>query len=83
MSRVVLTSRVGEDGVLTLRVPLGKDDANRSVRVTVETAEAGPAAPILDPEAWARFVADRAGSISDPTFVRPEQGDYERRDHLG
>jgi hypothetical protein len=83
MSRVVLTSRVGADGVFTLRVPLGKDDANRTVRVAVETADAGPAPPILEPEAWARFVAERAGSIRDPTFERPEQGEVERRDDLG
>jgi hypothetical protein len=82
MSRVVLTSRVGADGVLTLHVPLGKDDANRTVRVTVETADPGSAGPILEPEAWARFVAETPGSISDPTFERPEQGEYERRDEL-
>jgi hypothetical protein len=83
MSRVVLTSRVGADGVLTLSVPLGQQEANRTVRVTVETADAGPAAPIREPEAWARFLAEMAGSIPDPTFERPEQGEYERRDDLG
>ena len=82
MNRVVLTSRVGSDGVLTLSVPLGKSDANRTVRVTVEPADPGPAAPILEPGAWARFIAETAGSISDPTFARPEQGEYEQRHEL-
>src|SRR5260370_116359 len=34
-----LTARVGADGMLTLTVPLGRQDANKTVRVVVETVE--------------------------------------------
>ena len=34
MNRMVLHSRVGADGVLHLTVPIGKEDADREVRVT-------------------------------------------------
>jgi hypothetical protein len=77
----VLTTRIGANGVLT--VPLGDEEANKDVRVTVETldAELGPALP-QDLEAWRRFLERTGGSISDPTFERPPQGDYEQRDAL-
>jgi hypothetical protein len=78
----VLTTRIGANGVLT--VPLGAEDANKDVRVTVETleAEAVPALPPQDHEAWRRFLERTGGSISDPAFERPPQGDYEERDAL-
>ncbi len=36
MNRIVVNSRVGGDGVLHLALPVGADDANQEVRVTVE-----------------------------------------------
>ncbi len=33
-------------------------------------------------EAWAEWVRSMAGSITDPSFVRPEQGEYEVREPL-
>ena len=71
----VVTTQVDGNGVLT--VPLDKEDANKHVRVTVESMES-PA----DREAWLRFIARTAGSITDPTFVRHPQGEYEKRDSL-
>ena len=75
----VVTAHVDPDGVLTLTVHLDKADANKPVRVTVETLEAKPP---LDREPWLRFIEQTAGSIPDPTFERPPQGDYEQRDAL-
>ncbi len=74
-----LTTRVGSDGVLTLS--LGREEANKVVRVVVETVEA-PAGPASSPEAWRRFIQQTAGSIADPTFVRHPQGTSEERDPL-
>jgi hypothetical protein len=76
-----LTAQVGADGVLTLTVPLGREDANKTVRVVVETVET-PAGPITDPDEWHRFVERVAGSITDPTFMRHPQGEYEQREEL-
>jgi hypothetical protein len=33
-------------------------------------------------EEWRLFVLSTAGSISDPSFVRHDQGEYERREEL-
>ncbi len=79
MSHVEITSRVGADGVLRIAVPFGPGEANREVKVIVE-----PAAAVAPPggssrEEWQAFVKSMAGCISDPTFQRAEQGQYERR----
>jgi hypothetical protein len=76
----VISAQVGPNGVLTLTVPLDKADANKPVRVTVETV--GDAKPPMDREAWLRFIEQTAGSITDPTFERQPQGEYEERDRL-
>jgi hypothetical protein len=78
MNRMILHSRVGADGVLHLTVPIGETDANREVQVTID--EVGP--PPMSPKAWRNFVQSTAGSITDASFVRHEQGEYERREEL-
>ncbi len=86
MTRIEIKSRVGSDGVLELRVPVGPDEADREVIVTVEsvgtgTATSSPAtSDPQDREDWTAFVERTAGSISDPTFRRHDQGEYEQRD---
>lgn len=76
----VITTQIGSDGVLTLNVPLAKDNANKMVRVTVETLaeEESP----MEREEWLRFIAETGGSIPDPSFMRHPQGEYEDRDPL-
>lgn len=78
MTRLEMKSRVGADGVLTLRIPIGSQDANQEVLITVEAAAQRP----LDREEWRRFLCQTAGSISDPTFKRHEQGEFEQREAL-
>lgn len=79
MTHVEIKSRVGADGVLTVTVPLGPEEANREVRIVVEPAVRceSPDPPIR--EGWRDFVNRMAGCISDPTFQRPDQGQYELR----
>lgn len=78
MNRLVVQSRVGADGVLHLSVPIGKAEADKEVTVTID-----PAAPrVMTPEEWRNFVLSTAGSVTDPTFQRHPQGDYERREEL-
>jgi hypothetical protein len=78
MQRVVVKSRIGADGVLHMTVPVGAASANQDVQVTIEPA--GP--PPMTQEEWRAFVLSMAGSITDPTFMRHEQGEYERREEL-
>lgn len=77
MTPMVVNSRVGDDGVLTLELPLGADEAGREVRVTVEPVRR----PMTQAE-WQAWVQRMAGCISDPGFERQPQGEYEEREPL-
>lgn len=72
-----MTAQVGSDGVLTLT--LDPEDANKTVRIVVETVEKAAA---KSQEEWKRWVESVAGSITDPTFIRHPQGEYEQRDEF-
>jgi hypothetical protein len=82
MSHVEITSRVDADGVLRISLPFGLDEANREVKVIVEPADLR--GPLSQPnrDEWREFVRTMAGCISDPTFRRPDQGEYERRSEV-
>jgi hypothetical protein len=82
MSHVEITSRVDADGVLRISVPFGLKEANREVKVIVESKTQGTLLSTCDREEWRDFVRSMAGCISDPTFQRPEQGEYERRSEV-
>lgn len=77
MDRMVLTSRVGVDGVLQVTLPLGTAEANREVRVTVEPV--GPA--IMSQEEWRQLVLATAGKWQGD-LERPEPGTLEEREPL-
>jgi len=77
MTHIELKTKVGPDGMLSLTVPIGIAEANREVKVIVESV-----APPMTPEEWRRFIGETAGSISDPTFRRHEQGEYEQREEF-
>lgn len=77
MTSIVLTSKVGSDGELHLTLPLTA--ADRDMRVTVE-----PIIPKKEMSAdeWRAFILSTAGSIRDPAFERPTQGELEQRQPL-
>jgi hypothetical protein len=77
MGNIVINSVIGPDGTLHLDVPIGIENANRSVLVMIEAARK----PMARAD-WGEFVRSMAGSISDPTFVRPPQLPLESRDPL-
>ncbi len=79
MIRMVIHSRVGADGVLHITVPIGKEDADREVQVTIDPAPFEP--PQMTQEEWRAFVLSTAGSWQGD-FERPDQGEYEQRDEL-
>ena len=78
----VMTIQVGADGIVTLTVPLAKAEANKTARIAVETVDdvTDSTTPITNRDDWLRFIEQTAGSITDPTFVRPPQGEFEERD---
>jgi hypothetical protein len=75
MNRMVLHSRVGADGVLHISVPMGESDAGRDVQVTIDPVGPSP----MTQEEWRNFVLSTAGSVTGPSFVRHDQGEYEHR----
>ncbi len=77
MTRVVLRSKVGKDGVLAVTVAMDPADADREVKITVDPIEATPPTE----QGWKQFIHETAGRwLGD--FERPEQGEFERRDPL-
>jgi hypothetical protein len=79
MTPTTLTSRVGPDGVLTVTVPFTPADANQEVKLTIEPVESRPP---MTQEEWRQWVESMAGSITDPSFRRHEQGEFEHREEL-
>jgi hypothetical protein len=79
MGRMVVHSRVGADGVLQLSVPVGSENADREVEVTIEVADLK--FDNTAQEEWRQFVLSTAGAWQGE-LVRPDQGVYEQRDDL-
>lgn len=80
MTHIELRTKVGPDGVLSISVPVGIADANREVKVVVETVESGvKKASDMTTDEWKQFILQTAGSWQGD-FERPEQGEYETRD---
>jgi hypothetical protein len=77
MNRMIIKSRIGKDGVLHMNVPVSPADADREVQIIIEPVESAA----MTPEEWRNFILATAGSITDPTFVRHEQGEFEDREH--
>lgn len=77
MSRIIVRSKVGSDGLLHLPLPAGLADAGDDVQVTIETL------PYQDhtPMEWKSWVEGMAGSWHGD-FERPPQGECEVRESL-
>jgi hypothetical protein len=78
MTCIELRSRVGPDGMLTLRIPVGTAEANQEVIVSVRSA-ANKSRATADATDWKRFVDETAGRWQGEPLVRPEQGEFEKR----
>jgi hypothetical protein len=80
MTHLELRARIGPDGILTLSVPVGISEANREVKVIVETADVPSEKTMrMRRDEWARFVDETAGSWRGD-LERPQQGELEIRD---
>lgn len=75
MNRMVVKSRVGSDGVLHLNLPIGVQEADVEVQITVEPI-AGK--KTMTQEEWKAWVASMAGTWQGD-FERMPQGDFEQR----
>ena len=79
MKSIHTQSRTGADGTLSLSLPCGMPDTEVDVLVVVQPSGRNGLQPIGDPDEWKRRLRETAGSIQDPSFVRHDQGVFERR----
>jgi hypothetical protein len=75
MNRIVVKSKVSSDGILHLSVPVGLEEADKEVQVTVEQLASKKQ---QTREEWREWVESMAGSWHGD-FERPPQGEYEER----
>jgi len=76
MQTIRVLEKTGKDGMLSLRIPLGKPEAEYEVLVVVQ-----PMTTATTPEGrgWPPgYFENTFGSIGDETFVRPPQGELPR-----
>ena len=74
MQTIKLDTRVGQDGILKLELPLEVSNADLEVLVVVQRKEK---------RGWPPGYFERtAGSLADDPIERPPQGEYEERDAL-
>ena len=76
---IQIHSRVGDDGILNLRVPLGPAEAGSVVVVRIEPVEGDST---QSPSDWQRFVDETYGSCAGLGLERQDQGTFEVREAL-
>jgi hypothetical protein len=80
MQTVQIHSRIGADGVLKLSLPLGPQDANKDVVVTIRGIESSDS--IARQQSWIEFIDATYGSCAGLGVERGAQGEYEIRESL-
>ena len=74
MQTIKLDTRVGQDGILKLELPLELSDTDLEVLIVFQRKEK---------RGWPPGYFERtAGSLADDPIERPSQGEYEERDAL-
>jgi hypothetical protein len=76
MTHLEIHSKVGSDGLLVLNVPVGISQANRVVKVTVESLVN---THDISTSEWQRIIAETAGKWQGEPIERLEQGIFEQR----
>ncbi len=75
METIRVQSRVGEDGILRLQVPVGVVNTELDVVLVVQ-----PLGEQTEQDEWLSFLERTAGILADDPITRPPQGDYETRE---
>ncbi len=70
MQTIRILDKTGKDRVLSLRIPLGRPDADYEVVIVAQPTSTSP-----EERGWPPGYFDLAGSIEDDTFIRPPQGE--------
>ncbi len=78
-SPIQFHSRVGKDGILSIRVPLGTVEADSEVVVTVQPTSGRKGADYASSD-WHEFVEKTYGSCADLGLEEPEDLPVQQRD---
>jgi hypothetical protein len=73
-------SRIGDNGILDLHVPLREIGAGADVVVTIRRVPTQSMPNILDPAEWHRLLDESYGSCVGLGLQRPPQGEFETRE---
>jgi hypothetical protein len=76
MTHLEIHSKVDSDGLLALNVPVGMSEANRMVKVTVDSLDKPENVSAAE---WQRIIEQTAGKWQGEKFERAEQGNFEQR----
>jgi hypothetical protein len=83
MESVKVRTRVGRDGILNLRIPVGLSETDVDVVVVFQGVSPRPAATGPEALGWPPgYFEQTYGSFRDNPLVRGEQGEYEVREEL-
>ena len=83
MQSIMLSSRVGQDGVLKLSVPVGLPDMEMEVMIIIQPVTQPRPSELPDDLGWPpAFFESTFGCLRDEPLVREPQGEYEIRDEL-
>jgi hypothetical protein len=78
---IQFNSRVGEDGVLNLRVDLGQAEAKKEVVVTIKPARSDMPVDAAS-LSWQEFIERTYGSCAGLDVERHDQGVLEQREPM-
>lgn len=82
MHTMRMTERTGKDGVLHVRIPLGRPEEEFEVVLVLQPKPIEPSSALPDEQGWPQGYFELAGSIDDETFVRAPQGDLPKPTEL-
>jgi hypothetical protein len=75
-------SRVGDDGILSVQVNLGRVEAKKEVVVTIAPLLGSDEADQVASMSWADFIENTYGSCADLGLMRHDQGAFETREPI-
>ncbi|HWL08122.1 MAG TPA: hypothetical protein VNQ76_06955 [Planctomicrobium sp.] len=76
METVRITKRTEADGTLSLKIPLGRPEAEYEILIVVHPKVVFVSEQEHDGRGWpSGYFEETYGSIQDETFVRPPQGE--------
>lgn len=83
MQSITLNSRVGQDGVLKLSVPVGLPDVEMEVMIIIQPVTQPRPSELPGGLGWSpTFFEHTFGCLRDEPLVREPRGEYEIRDEL-